>query len=215
MQVLNKVLTGCVPVLTLLVGTNVQGQTLPNAYAGGLAALSIDSSGGEGTPAVGGSLGVRIAPGLFLTGEVGYLQSIDPNGLNTVLDLASDIVDATGLADDFAFGFDAPTLYVSGGLRFQAPTPVISPFVEGAVGYARTRYDVDVRVLGVEASPLADLALQLMGARYADGPVTTLGGGVTFFFTRHVGLDAGYRYMRFYGPDADTNNVYAAFKVGF
>ncbi|HEU5186596.1 MAG TPA: outer membrane beta-barrel protein [Gemmatimonadaceae bacterium] len=162
----------------------------------------------------GAQVGARIAPSLFVFGEIGRMQNVLPEDLQDELDLAADLFE---LEFGTAMELDArvPAFYGLAGIRWSRNARV-TPFVEGAVGFARLSLDLDARVGGMDVSSLIEDALEEEDTE-ATKFLLAIGGGINARLIEHLRLDVGYRYSRIFtdDPAINTSQVYAAVKFGF
>jgi hypothetical protein len=183
----------------------------PAWFVGGLGGLTF---GTVTSGAVGGQVGFKIAPNLFVIGEVGRMRNVMPKEISDDLD---DFVDLLELELGVPISFDVslPATYGFGGVRWMAPGRRVSPFVEAGVGAGHISLSVDkAAVLGIDVSDEIDD--ELGEDANATKFLIALGGGVSASLSRTVWLDLGFRYTRIATEDPSINSsmVYAAVKIG-
>lgn len=181
-------------------------------FVGGLGGVTF---GTVTSAAVAGQGGARIAPGVFLVGEVGYMRNVLPKQLR---DDFQDLVDVFQLEFGVPVTIDVsvPALYGFGGLRWVPRQGPVSPFVEGGVGVAHISIKVDeAEVLGVDIRDIVED--ELGDDTNATKFLVALGGGLTARVAEAVGIDFGFRYSRVATDDPAINSamLYAAVKAGF
>ena len=179
-------------------------------FIGGMAGGTFGTVSGA---AIGVQGGARIAPGLFLVGEVARLQNVLPKTIRDemlayVNDLASDL----NVPITLDFSMRATTTFA--GVRWAPVRRSVAPFVEGGIGTGS---------VGVHVSRFLifgnDYRAQL-GDSFADLSATkllvALGGGVTGHLRPNLTVDAGYRFTRIAAEDPALNisRIYVAFNVG-
>jgi hypothetical protein len=200
--------------LGLLVLTPIAALAQANAadmswFAGGLGGLTF---GTETSGAIAGQVGVKVAPGLFVIGEVGRMQNVMPKEVkDAVDDLESDLEFQLGVP--VSLDISVPSTYGFGGLRWVQPRGKVAPFVEGGVGVGHISFKIE------EATVLdVDVKDEVKDALGDDGSATkfllALGGGVTARLGGSAALDVGYRYFRIFteDPAINTSMVYVAVK---
>lgn len=158
-----------------------------------------------------GEAGVRVAPNLFVFGDVGRFHNLQPSAVQPAIDTTVQTLSAIGV--DVTSTSSVPAWYTSGGVRYQIPTRArVTPYVFTSVGMARltpratfsytsgqlgdtppnTGDDVTSQLvsLGDFTQPAATNALMISG-----------GGGIEAPIARHLVVDAGYRLSH---VNADT-----------
>jgi hypothetical protein len=170
--------------------------------ASGGFAVGRDGSSGD----VLGEAGVRIAPRLYVFGDVGQLRNLEPSSLQPAVDSTTAFAAATGLA---VIGTArVPAWYSLGGLRYQLPVrKSLSPYVFGGAGLARltpqAQFTYSSGILP-NATPSVgdDVTAQLTSlGDYTAPPATnnfmfSLGGGVEMPVAARLVANVGYRYSR-------------------
>ena len=166
------------------------------------------------SPAIGGQVGVQIAPGLFVIGEVGRMTNALPKNIRDQFEEEiDDLIGESGL--DIVLEFKMPATYGFGGIRWAPAGRAVAPFLEAGVGTGRLNFKVTKFEIEGEDF-LSELEDEI------GGPVTTtelliaFGGGVTARLNRSTSFDAGYRFTRINTEDPAVNisMVYAAIKFG-
>jgi opacity protein-like surface antigen len=188
---------------------------------------------GSGGPAAGpdgtssdtfGEVGVRIAPRLFVFGDVGQIHNLQPSAFQPVVDSTTALLTGTGL--DVNGTAREPAWYTLGGLRYETPAfKRVSPYVFGGVGFARVvpagQFTFTSGTLpGATPAPGDDVTQQLTALgdftqpAAMTAPMFSLGGGVEVPVMSHLSLDAGYRYDRI-ATDTPLNTHGATFGFGY
>jgi hypothetical protein len=151
--------------------------------------------------------GVRIARHLVVFGDVGRLANVQPSDAQPAIDgaiaaVAANQVTVTGNAR-------VPAWYTAGGLRLEIPTRTsITPYVFGALGYARVnpsaefQYTGGTTITGNPATAGGDATSDVIAAGdfaappSSGGAITRLGAGVQIPIGRVVAGDVGYTFSR-------------------
>ena len=98
--------------------------------AGGFA-VSPDTTSGDWL----GEAGVRVAPNLFVFGDLGQFHNLQPSQVQPAIDTTTAMVSQSGLT--VVGSGRVPATYGLGGLRFEVPTRSrFAPYVFGGVGMA-------------------------------------------------------------------------------
>ena len=183
----------------------------PAWFVGGLGGVTF---GTVTSATVGGQVGFKIAPNLFVIGEVGRMRNVMPKEIQDELDLFVELLELE-LGVPITFDVSLPATYGFGGVRWMEPGRAVSPFVEAGVGVGRITLKVDkATVLGL------DISDEINDVAGADANATELliavGGGVTASLGQSAWLDVGYRYTRIAAGDPSINAsmLYAAVKFG-
>jgi opacity protein-like surface antigen len=191
---------------------SAQGASAPQGFVGGLGGVTF---GTVTSAAVAGQGGVRIAPDLYVIGEVGYMRNVLPKKIRDEFD---DLVDEIELEAGVpvSLSVSIPAKYGFGGLRWSPSRGAVSPFVEGGVGVAHVNAKVDeATVLGI------DISDEVKDGIGDDASATkflfALGGGVNARISSALSADVGFRYTRIATDDPAINSslLYGALKVGF
>ena len=188
--------------------------------AGGMA-IAPDATSGN----ILGEVGVRVAPNLFVFGDVGQIHNLQPSLIQPTIDatsaaLADSGVTVTGTGR-------VPAWQTLGGVRYLIPMRSgLTPYVLGGAGVARLSPTAEFTYssgalpdgstaaigdnLTSEVTQLGDYTQPAASNAF----MFTLGGGVDFPVARHWAVDAGYRFSRI---DADTplNAQGATFGFGY
>ncbi len=169
--------------------------------------------------------GVRVAPHLFVFGDVGQFRNLQPSDVQPAVDNAAAITADQGLG---VIGTGrVPAVYSVGGVRYEAGTRTrISPYVLGGVGIARlkptARFTYESGTLPDGSTPTVgdDVTSQLESAGAFSLPpasnafMITMGGGVSVPVSRHWAVDADYRFARV-AADTPLNAQDATFGFGY
>ena len=170
--------------------------------AGGFA-VSPDTTSGDWL----GEAGVRVAPHLFVFGDLGQFHNLQPSEVQPAIDTTTAMVSQSGLT--VVGSGRVPATYGLGGLRFEVPTRSrFAPYVFGGVGMAHVAptatFTYTSGPLPDNSTPAVgdDVTTQLetagdFGAPAAQNKVMySLGGGIEVPVARHWAIDAGYRFSR-------------------
>lgn len=191
---------------------SAQGTSAPQGFVGGLGGVTF---GTVTSAAVAGQGGVRIAPDLYVIGEVGYMRNVLPKKLRDEFDdLADEIEIEAGVP--VSLSVSVPAKYGFGGLRWSPSRGTVSPFVEGGVGVAHISAKIDeATVLGIDISD--DVENELGDDASATKLLVALGGGVNARISSTLSADIGFRYTHIATDDPAINSslLYGALKVGF
>ena len=173
-------------------------------YVGGTGGFA---SGPDGTSRdTFGEVGVRVAPRLFVFGDVGQIHNLQPSAFQPVVDGTTALLSGTGLS--VVGTAREPAWYSLGGMRYEAPTlKRVSPYAFGGAGIARItpsgRFTYAAGTLsGDTPAPGDDVTQQLTAMGDFTQPAATnalmlsLGGGVAVPVAGHLSVDVGYRYAR-------------------
>ena len=190
------------------------------AGAGGFA-ISPDATSGDAV----GEIGVRIAPGLLVFGDLGQFHNLQPSGVQPTVDSTTATLSGSGL-NVIGIG-RVPAVYSVGGLRFDAPTKSrVAPYVLGGIGIAhltpQAQFTYSSGPLPDGSTPAVgdDVTSQIetAGAFTVPTPTNafmfTIGGGVEVPVARHWAVDAGYRFSRV-NADTPLNTQGVTFGFGY
>ena len=193
-------------------------------YVSGAGGFAAGPDGTSGDLLVEG--GVRIAPSLFVFGDLGQFHNLQPSSAQpgvdqTVTNLSAlDGVGVTGTAQ-------VPALYALGGLRYELPARRhVAPFVFGGVGFARLSptaqftFSSGASLSATASNPGDDVTSQVISSGFYTQPAAStsflfaLGGGVEVPLAGHLAADVGYRYSRI-TSDTPINANSVTFGVGY
>ena len=105
-----------------------------HAYVNGAGGFATTTDGTSGD--VLGEAGVRVAPNLFVFGDVGRFHNLQPSAVQPAIDTTVQTLSAIGV--DVTSTSSVPAWYTSGGVRYQIPTRArVTPYVFTSVGMAR------------------------------------------------------------------------------
>lgn len=173
---------------------------------GGGVAVSPDVTSGD----VVGEAGVRVAPHVFVFGELGQFHNLQPSLVQPAVDVTDTLLSTTGVS--VTGTARVPAWYSMGGARYEMPTHGVTPYVLGGAGFARltpsAQFIYASGTLG-DSTPVAgaDVTSQLITLGDFTQPAAstaftfTAGAGVEVPVAPHVNVDVGYRLSR---VDADT-----------
>lgn len=214
MRVLMIVVAGC-----LLSVSSARAQT-ENLYVGGSSGLAAGPDGSSSDTF--GEIGVRVAPRVFVFGDIGQIHNLQPSAVQPTVDSTTALLAGNGL--NVIGAAREPAWYSVAGVRFEAPAVMrVSPYVFGGVGFARitpaAQFTYSAGPLpGAAPTPGEDVTQQLTSLGYFTQPAATtapmlsLGGGGAVPVVRHLSVDVGYRYARI---AADTALHTQGATVGF
>jgi opacity protein-like surface antigen len=215
-----RVLTIAVAILTLS-GSFAYAQT-DRLYIGGTGGFA---AGPDGTSRdTFGEAGVRVAPRLFVFGDIGQIHNLQPSAFQPIVDGTTALLSGTGLR--VVGTAREPAWYSLGGVRYEAPAVRrVSPYVFGGAGVARitpaAQFTYSSGTLpGGTASAGDDVTQQLTAMGDFTQPAATsammlsVGGGVAVPVARHVSVDVGYRYARI-AADTPLHTQGATFGFGY
>ena len=192
-------------------------------FAGGVA-VSPDGTSGDAL----GEVGVRIAPNLYVFGDIGQFHNLQPSQLQPAVTstdsaLSGDGVTITGTAR-------VPAWYGMGGVRWVVPvqTPRLSPYVFGGAGFARLTptaqfiYNGGGTLPGSTTVPVMgdDVTSQLVSLGDFSQPAAStafmfaVGGGVEAPIAPHLVADVGYRVSRV-AADTRLNALWVRWGGGY
>ena len=190
-------------------------------YVGGTGAIA---TGPDGTSSDAfGELGVRVAPRLFVFGDLGQIHSLQPSAIQPLVDGTTALLSGTGLG---VVGIAREPAWSSlGGMRYEAPMKGVSPYVFGGAGVAHIapsgQFTYSSGTLsGDMPAPGEDVTGQLTAIGDFTQPAATnalmlsVGGGVAVPLARHLSVDIGYRYARI-AADAPLHTQGATFGFGY
>lgn len=183
--------------------------------AGGFAITSDNTSGD-----VLGEAGVRVGRNLFVFGNVGRFENLQPSTFQPTVDSATANLSAGGLA--VTGEARVPASYTMGGVRYLVPTrSKASPYVFGSAGMAHVTQNATFTYTsgtlpGSTPSVGDDVTTQIVALGDFTQPAATnafafaVGGGIEAAVARHVVVDVGYRVTRI-----DTDTAFNAQSVTF
>jgi opacity protein-like surface antigen len=196
------------PALASAQGTS----STPQGFVGGLGGVTF---GTVTSAAVAGQGGARIAPDLFVIGEVGYMRNVLPKKIRDEIDNLADAL-AFEAGVPVSLSVSIPAMYGFGGLRWNPSRGAVSPFLEGGVGVAHVNAKVDeAEVLGIDISD--EVEDELGDDASATKFLFALGGGVNARMSSTLSADIGFRYTRIATEEPAINSslLYGALKIGF
>ena len=185
---------------------------------GGGVAVSSDTTSGD----VALEAGMRIAPNLFVFGNLGQFHNLQPSQLQPTVDNTDLMLSANGITVDGTAR--VPAFHAIAGLRYAIPTRRgFSPYVLGGIGFARlsptAQFTYQSGTLpGFTPAVGDDVTTQLESLGDYTQPAAstafmfTLGGGVDVPVAPHLMVDVGYRVSRI---SADTPVNANSFIAGF
>ena len=138
---------------------------------------------------VGGEAGLRVAEGLYVIIEASHMGNVGTTDLD---DRATIIANHLGGTVTTAFKVN----HGAAGLRYSIDvSPMVHPYVLGAVGIAQVKTEVEFNVNGTTIDP-ATRGVQLGGdlSGTHNKTILVLGFGVNVPFMTRFFADLGYRY---------------------
>ena len=175
------------------------------AYASG--AVGFAAAPGVTSSDALAEIGVRVAPHLSVFGDVGQFHNLQPSALTPAVDeataaLAAEQINVTATSR-------VPARYTLGAVRYElTPHGRFTPFALGGVGWARmlptATFTYNSGPLSSVTPPTAgqDVTPQIVSQGLFTLPAATnafmltAGGGAEVALSRHVVVNAGYRYSR-------------------
>src|SRR4030095_1942485 len=193
------------------------------AYVSGIGGFAItpDTTSRD----VSAEAGVRVAPHLAVSADVGHFHTLQPSDVQDNVDLTTQASADTGLS---VIGTGrVPAVYSVGGVRYQpAVNRRVAPYVLGRVGLAHlkptARFSYSSGTLPDGSTPAVgdDVTTQLESAFDFSLPLptnafmATVGGGVEVPLARHWAVEADYRFERI-KADTPLNAQGATFGIGY
>ena len=192
------------------------------AYIDGAGGFATTGEGTSGNVLAEG--GVKVAPHLFVFGDVGRFHNLLPSEVQPAVDSATQTLSALGV--DVSGDARVPAWYTSGGLRAQIPAGNrLTPYVFGSVGVARltphATFSYTSGTLG-EISPSVgdDVTTQVISMGEFTQPAATNammfsgGAGVEAPIAGRLVVDASYRLSRV-NWDSPLHTQGLTFGVGY
>jgi len=217
-----KTLLIAATMVLLAAGSSFAQSSRVYASAAGGFAVSPDGTSGD----MLGEVGVRIAPHLYVFGDMGQFHNLQPSQLqpavtSTDTALSGDGVTVTGVAR-------VPAWYGMGGVRWTLPVSArVSPYVFGGAGFARLTPSAQFTYTGGTLAGVAtppstgdNVTTQLVSlGDFTQPPASTafmfaVGGGVEAPIAPHLVADVGYRVSRV-AADTPLNAQSVIFGVGY
>lgn len=204
-------------VVVLLTASSSFAQTRDRGYVqgiGGVASTSVTDG------VFAGAAAVRATNRLHVFGELGHLR----NGIWSALDdelaakgeaITNQITALFGEGTTASFDAKVPTWYGLGGARFLGPRfGAIETYLEGGIGFARLRPEVQLEVGGQPLDAEADRLLSLDSER--SELMSAAGAGIAFRVAGPIRVEAGYRFSRIHGDlPFNVNRVHAGLGFAF
>jgi hypothetical protein len=176
-------------------------------YFSGAGGFAVTPDGTTGT--ISGEVGMRLAPNLFIFGNLGQFHNLQPSQLQPAIDDETMTLLNTGLA--VTGTARAPAWYTSGGVRYNVPSgmflPGVTPYVFGGLGLARMTPTAQFTytsgtLAGATPSPGDDVTGQLISNGDFTQPASSnalmlsAGGGIDVPLAPRVAVEVGYRFSR-------------------
>lgn len=210
--------------LMVLTAAPAFAQWQPHGYvvgAGGFA-VSTDTTSDN----VLGEVGIKIARGLSVFGDVGRFHNLQPSVEQPTVDNTTALL-GTSLGLNVTGTARVPALYSIGGLRYAfASGGRVAPYVLAGVGVARLEPTAQFTFTsgnlpdGTTPSVGTDVTNQVIATGEFSAPLastawmTTVGGGVQIPVGVRWAIDAGYRWSRV-SSDTPVNAQGATFGFGY
>jgi len=179
------------------------------AYVNGAGGFATTPDGTSGD--LLGEAGVKVAPHLYVFGDVGRFRNLQPSEVQPVVDTTTATLSTLGI--DVTGTARVPAWYSTGGVRAEIPTRSrITPYVFGGAGVAhltpKAAFSYTSGTLG-DSTPTVgdDVTSQLVSLGDFTQPAATnalmlsTGAGIEAPIARHVMFDAGYHFSH---VNADT-----------
>jgi hypothetical protein len=160
----------------------------------GGAAISVVNAG-----TFGASAGVKVAPNLLITGNVGRMQDVFANFTRDDMRTAEEqMLNEEGISLDLRVKM--PTMYFTGGVRALLPAMgVVRPYFAGGGGIARLKPAPVFLVEGLDLTSVMLEDPELAPAfKKTNRPIANVGGGLTVTVVPHFVVDIGYEYSRIF-----------------
>jgi opacity protein-like surface antigen len=191
-------------------------------YVGGAGGFSVTSSDTSGQ--VVGEAGYRVAPNIFVYGNVGQFHNLSSSQLQPSVDdetatLLNSGLTVTGTAT-------TPAWYTTGGVRVQIPMHSrITPYVFGGAGLAHMMPTAHFTyqsgtLTGATPNPGDDVTAQIVSLGDFTQPtgsnalMVSGGGGIETAIAPHMSLDVGYKLSHIAG-DTPINAQSVMFGFGY
>jgi opacity protein-like surface antigen len=213
-----RALTALLVLLAIPAASFAQTRGYAN-LAGGFAVTS-DTTSGD----VVGEAGVRVAPNLFVFGNLGRFENVEPSAFQQTVEATTASVATGGLA--VTGTARVPAWYTMGGVRWIVPTSTrIAPYVFGGAGLAHV---TDTATFTYRSGTLPgstplggeDVTQQLVSLGDYVQPAASnafmlsFGGGVQAPVAPHLVVDVGYRVARV-STDTPFNAQSVTFGFGY
>jgi opacity protein-like surface antigen len=174
---------------------------IDRAYVGGAGGFSVTSSDTSGQ--VAGEAGFRVAPNVFIYGNVGQFHNLSSSQLQpVVVDETTTLLDS-GLT--VTGSSTMPAWYTTGGVRVRLPLHSrVTPYVFGGAGLAHVTPTAQFTyssgtLLGATPSPGDDVTSQIVALGDFTQPAASNalmvsgGAGIETAIAPHMVLDVGYK----------------------
>ena len=185
-----------------------QSRSAPDAkvFVGGMGGVTFGGTNAGAT--IGGRVGFRIARNFHVFGEINWTNDVIPNEIRDELDQIQDFLEPGDV-----FNVSVRSTIFGGGVRWSLNRGRLSPFAEAAVGAARLKAGLEVRIFGQDFTDeiLEEIGEDLTTTQFA----LTVGGGMNIFVSRTASIDAGIKYRRIYTDVPDVNQFVGYVEVLF
>jgi opacity protein-like surface antigen len=191
----------------LLSAASAAAQARERGYVQGIGGIASTSATDR---FFGGAAALRAVGPVDAFVEIGRLR----NGIWSALDdeltaagesIRQQIETQFGTSVNVAFDARVPLTYGLAGARLRGPAfGAIGTYVEGGIGLARLRPEVDLEIDGESIADEAGRLLQLDEERTE--LLTAAGAGLSLTLLRRIRVEAGYRFSRVHGDFAFNYN---------
>jgi len=174
------------------------------AYVNGTGGFATTTDGTSGD--VSAEAGVKVAPHLFVFGDVGRFHNLQPSEVTSAVDATTATLSTLGI--DVTGNARVPAWYTTGGVRAEIPTGHhVMPYVFGSVGLARltpeATFSYNSGTIGATTPTVGDdVTPQVVSLGNYTQPAATNalmisgGGGIEAPIAGRLVLDASYRISR-------------------
>jgi opacity protein-like surface antigen len=207
--------------LATLVAAPARAQT-DRIYVGGAGGFSVTSTDTSGQ--VVGEAGYRVAPNVFVYGNVGQFHNLSSSQIQPAVDDEAATLLNSGLT--VTGTSTMPAWYTTGGVRVQIPMHTrITAYVFGGAGLAHIMPTAHFAyqsgtLLGATPNPGDDVTAQIVALGDFTQPASSNalmvsgGGGVEAAIAPHMSLDVGYKLSHIAG-DSPINAQSVMFGFGY
>jgi opacity protein-like surface antigen len=192
------------------------------AYIGGAGGFAVTSDNTSGQ--LVGEAGIRVAPNVFVYGNVGQFHNLAPSQLQPSIDDETTTLLNSGLT--VTGTSTMPAWYTTGGVRVQIPMHSrVTPYVFGGAGVAHLMPTAHFTyssgtLLGATPNPGDDVTAEIVALGDFTQPATSnalmisAGGGIEADIAPHMALDVGYKLAHI-GADTAINAQSVMFGFGY
>ena len=171
-----------------------------------------------------GEAGIRIAPNVFVFGNIGQFHNLAPSQVQPSVDEETSTLLNTGLT--VTGTATMPTWYTTGGVRVLIPMHSrVTPYVFGSAGVAHLMPTAHFSyasgtLLGATPSPGDDVTSEIVSLGDFNQPASSnalmvsAGGGIETAIAPHMSLDVGYK-LAHVNSDTAINAQSVMFGFGY